>query len=145
MPDTRTEHTPEVVEAEPDMSWFDIAVDHSHEVFVLGHSSGWTDYDIEHFWEDVFEHDAPSHLAPGAYRWTGFKIGFWGEGEHLNVSGGEFNPLPASLPAASEGEKVDEARSVLERALVGSPKYLRARVNTAISLLTRAGQIGGEA
>lgn len=51
----------------------------------------------------------------------------------------------ASLPAASEGEKVDEARVVLERALVGSPKYLRARVNTAIALLTRARQIGGAA
>lgn len=53
---------------------------------------------------------------------------------------------PACLGhAPSDQSKLDEARSVLERALVGSPKYLRARVNTAISLLTRARQIGGEA
>jgi hypothetical protein len=34
-----------------------------------------------------------------------------------------------------EVTQVVQAKAVLERALVGSPKYLRARVNTAISML----------
>ena len=35
-----------------------------------------------------------------------------------------------------EVTQVVEAKAVLERALVGSPKYLRARVSTAIAMLS---------
>ncbi|WP_395393135.1 hypothetical protein WBP07_18170 [Novosphingobium sp. BL-8A] len=99
MTDTRTEHTPEAIEAEPDMSWFDIAVTHNKEVMVLGHSEDWNQFDIEHWWEDTFATCAPEHLAPGAYRWAGYLIGSWDEGEHLNVTGGDFTPLLAGSPA----------------------------------------------
>ena len=48
----------------------------------------------------------------------------------------------AAMPTPSDQEKriseLEEALACLERALIGSPKYLRARVNTAITLLNRA-------
>ncbi|ATP19759.1 hypothetical protein [Sphingobium yanoikuyae] len=88
-------------EAEPDMSWFDIAVTHQGEAVILGHSDGWSDFDIEHWWSDTFDCDEPSHLAAGAYRWSGFKIGSWGEGDHINLIGGEFSPI---IPEMSKAE-----------------------------------------
>lgn len=40
-------------------------------------------------------------------------------------------------PAQEQG-LLEEAEAVLERALIGSQKYLRARVRTAISLIEKA-------
>lgn len=37
---------------------------------------------------------------------------------------------------------IQEAKNCLERGLIGSPKYLRARVQTAISLLDKANRAG---
>jgi hypothetical protein len=91
-----------IPEAEPDMSWFDIAVDRKGNVMVLDWSADWDEWAIEPNWEDTFEIDAPSHLAPGAYRWSGFKVGYSDEDEALNVTGGSFakadiaTPKPAS-------------------------------------------------
>lgn len=82
------------VEIEPDMSWIDIAVTHSKEVIILGYSEGWKQFAMEHWWEDTFSTDAPEHLAPGAYRWTGYVIGIWDEDEHIAASKGEYTPIP---------------------------------------------------
>ena len=99
---------PEALAAEPDMSWFDIAVTHRREVVILGHSDGWSAYEIEHWWEDTFDTDAPKHLEPGAYRWTDFTIGYWGDSDHINCTGGKFTALstPAARMLAGEGEAV---------------------------------------
>ncbi len=85
-----------VVEQEPDMSWFDIAVTHAKEVVILGNSPGWDDFDIEHWWEDTFSTEAPD-LAPGAYRWAGFTVGHWQEDEHIKGTGGTFSPIPRPI------------------------------------------------
>lgn len=79
--------------AEDDMSWFLIAVDRKKNVFILDYAPGWSDFDIETHWDDTFETDAPQHLAPGCYRWSGFKIGWWAEDEAINAKGGEFEPF----------------------------------------------------
>lgn len=47
----------------------------------------------------------------------------------------EWNTRPT--PAQEQG-LLEEAEAVLERALIGSQKYLRARVRTAISLIEKA-------
>ena len=80
---------------ESDMSWFLIAVSQRkasgyRDVVILDYSAGWSQFDIEFYWEDTFETDAPTHLEAGAYRWSGFTVGFWGESDHLNVTGGTF-------------------------------------------------------
>lgn len=85
-------------------TFFLIAVDRSGEVTILDHSPEWEEFDIEHWWEDVFETDAPKHLSPGAYIWRGFTIGYWGEDDHLNLIGGEFQPfLAAHATPPAEG------------------------------------------
>lgn len=86
------------VTQEPDMSWFDIAIDNRGNAVILDYAAGWEGHTIEFYWEDTFASDPPKHLATGAYRWTGFKVGFWGEDDHLNVTGGEFiSALPPFL------------------------------------------------
>lgn len=87
-------NAPHQSSGEPDMSWIDIAVTHSKDVCILGYSEGWKEFVMEHWWEDTFSTDAPEHLAPGAYRWTGFVIGSWDEDEHITASKGEYAPIP---------------------------------------------------
>lgn len=92
-----------------DMSWFLIAVGRKNSrghcnVVILDYAPGWADFDIEFYWEDTFETDAPDHLAPGAYLWTDFAIGGWGEDEAINASGGTFEPYAASALEARRGE-----------------------------------------
>lgn len=88
---------------EPDLSWFDIAVDGRGNVVVTGFSSGWAnpDFSIETHWEDNFAIDAPTHLAPGFYRWSGFKVGFWDEDDAINLTGGEFTKYVLSAQVQS--------------------------------------------
>lgn len=84
-------------EAERDTSWFLIAVGRRkvsgyRDCVVLDYAEGWEDFAVEFYWEDTFACDPPMHLTPGAYRWSGYQVGFWGEDDHLNVKGGSFEP-----------------------------------------------------
>lgn len=85
---------------EPDTTWFDIAVDHQRECFVMGCSSGWNDFGIAHRWADAFMTDPPAHLAPGWYRWMHFSIGSLGEGSRLDITGGDFLSARDPMPEA---------------------------------------------
>lgn len=75
-----------------EMTWFLIAVAKDGNVVILDHSPEWTPFYIEFFWEDTFALPAPTDLAPGAYRWTGYDVGSWGEDDLLDVKGGTFIP-----------------------------------------------------
>lgn len=89
-------------EERPNMGWFDIAVDNKGNVWVLDYSSDWNAFAIEPHWEDNFEIDAPSHLAPGAYRWSNFLVGSWGDDDAIAIRGGDFTSL--AFRAAQPGE-----------------------------------------
>lgn len=80
--------------AEPDMSWVLLGVA-KNDVFVLDYAPGWREFIDGAFFEDSFACDAPTHLAPGAYLWTGYKLGFWDEGDHINIAGGDLCPFIA--------------------------------------------------
>lgn len=82
----------ENTEVEPDLSWFFFAVTRQGDVMILDHSEGWTDYHIEPHWEDTFASDPPNHLKVGSYLWSGFEVGYWGEDDLINCSGGTFTP-----------------------------------------------------
>lgn len=102
-----------------DTSWFLIAVGRRkisgyRDCVILDYADGWSEFGVEFYWEDTFQTDPPTHLEPGAYLWTGFRIGYWGEDDHLNVTGGLFvrhDPEAASRLAAleQEGERMREA------------------------------------
>lgn len=92
-PDSQNQSEDGVVE--PDLSWFLIAVGRRkvggyRDVVILDYSPGWAEHDIEFYWEDTFQSEPPKHLEPGAYRWTDFQIGFWGDDDQLAVTGGDF-------------------------------------------------------
>jgi len=101
---------------EPDMSWFDIAVDKRGNTVILDYAPGWDDHTIEFYWGDTFASDPPKHLPAGAYRWTGFKVGFWGDGDHINVTGGEFVPQNQALSALPHQPATDEGEGRYRRA-----------------------------
>lgn len=82
-------------EPEADMSWFIFAVDKKKNCVILDCAPGWSDFNIEFHWEDTFDSDPPLHLSPGAYRWTGFKLGFWDEDDAIKAAGGVFEPFTA--------------------------------------------------
>lgn len=87
----------DVIEAqadEPDMSWVDIAVcGPGHCVVTVDCAPGLFDFIDELFFEDNFAIEAPMHLAPGLYRWSGYRVGTWEEGDLINITGGEFGRL----------------------------------------------------
>lgn len=59
--------------------------------------------------------------------------------DQAHKMGGTCAPLFRTRPTpAQEQGLLEEAEAVLERALIGSQKYLRARVRTAISLIEKA-------
>lgn len=91
--------------AEADMSWFLIGVRRGgRDIVILDNAPGWDDFDIEFYWEDTFACDPPRHLAPGAYRWSGFKIGWWAEDDAINVSGGTFTRDSDGSPKGRDAE-----------------------------------------
>ena len=98
-------------EERPNMGWFDIAVDNKGNVWVLDYSSDWNAFAIEPHWEDNFEIDAPSHLAPGAYRWSNFLVGSWGDDDAIAIRGGDFTSLAfrAAQPGEGERPRIDRA------------------------------------
>ncbi len=99
---------------EPDMSWIDIAVGRKMCV-ILDYSEGWRPYIDELHFEDVFDCDPPSHLPIGAYRWSGFKVGSWDEGDAVSVFGGTFAPrLAHSDETAGLVELLKEAAAAME-------------------------------
>lgn len=82
---------------EPDMSWFLFAVRKGgRDVVILDYAPGWEPHNIEFHWEDTFQDDPPSHLEPGSYLWTGFTVAYWGDDDHLKVTGGNFAALTAA-------------------------------------------------
>lgn len=75
------------------MSWVDIAVlGQKRGVVILDYAPGWADFIDELHFADVFEGDEPDHLSPGAYRWSGYKVGSWEEGDAAVATGGTFTP-----------------------------------------------------
>ena len=56
----------------------------------------------------------------------------------FNVEGDFASAWNTRPTPAQEQGLLEEAEAVLERALIGSQKYLRARVRTAISLIEKA-------
>lgn len=96
----------EAVDQEADTSWFLFAVRKGgRDVVILDYAPGWEPHNIEFHWEDTFQDDPPSHLAPGSYLWTGFTVGYWGDDDHIKVTGGNFAALTACR-AQVEGEIV---------------------------------------
>lgn len=123
--------TPAGVEAlEP--LWFLIAVRAPNrrgdrDVVILDHAPGWAEFNIEFYWEDTFQIDAPDHLEPGAYLWTGYKVGYWGEDDHINVSGGEFTPYARTLSTRITELEADKAR------LIKASRYILPYLHWTIS------------
>ena len=99
---------------EPDMSWIDIAVCRNATVIVR-FSPGWAEFIDEFHFEDVFECDVPD-LVAGLYRWTGYKIGFWGEDDHINLKGGTFTPyaLTTQSPSSEYARGIEDAAKVAD-------------------------------
>ncbi len=91
---------PVVAQDTPDMSWIDIAVlGEKRGVVVLDYAPGWSEYIDDLHFADVFEGDEPDHLPAGGYRWSGYRIGSWEEGDAIVCSGGEFVPHRTPAPA----------------------------------------------
>lgn len=96
---------PASLNPEPDMSWFLIAVGRRkingyRDIVILDYSEGWGDFCVEFYWEDTFSTEPPTHLQPGAYRWSGYTIGFWDEDDNINVTGGTFTRDSATQDVA---------------------------------------------
>lgn len=74
------------------MSWIDIAVLRSGAV-ICDASPGWLEFfDGDIFVDDVFDDGVGYPAKPGLYRWTGFTIGSWQEGDRCVATGGVFEP-----------------------------------------------------
>lgn len=129
------------VTQEPDMSWFDIAVTRKKEVVITDHSAGWADFDIEHWWEDTFAADVPTHLAPGMYRWQNFNIGWWDEDDAINVTGGDFIPHRlAHQPAPDAVPVINALRQCFDEDALADRTEARARwIEEATELFQAAG------
>lgn len=81
----------------PDMSWIDIAVLRNGAVIVDA-APGWLEYfDGDIHVEDVFQCHVNHPSVPGLYRWAGFSIGSWDEGDGCVATGGTF--IRAAPPA----------------------------------------------
>jgi len=102
--------TPETAGSDPadlDMTWIVIAVlGRGRGAVVLDYSAGWHGFlDWLHV-DDMFDQmpiDTPAE--PGAYRWTGYKIGSWDDGDAIVVRGGTFAPhviLPGAGSATGD-------------------------------------------
>ena len=136
---------------EPDTSWFDIAIDKRGNTVILDYAPGWESYSIEFHWEDTFAIKPPSHLPVGAYRWTGFNIGYWGDDDHINIHGGEFIPLNPSRHTIGEQEEVKRLEECLSKANASSEQFerqwylkgdvLEASQNTIASLKETLGKV----
>lgn len=109
-----------------DMSWIDIAVCRNATV-IADCSEGWRDYLDEHFFEDNF--DCPVQLpeAVGLYRWSGFTIGSWDEGDSCVATGGVFTPLSFASTSTPEGgidaaaptdQRIAEQAALIEAELI---------------------------
>jgi hypothetical protein len=86
------------------MSWIDIAVlGQKRGVVIVDQAPGWADFIDELHFADVFEGDEPEHLEPGVYRWSGFTIGSWDEGDPCVAKGGTFT---RAAPPAMDREAV---------------------------------------
>lgn len=83
--------------------WIDIAVTRRGGALVIDADSFFIEFLEGCYFEDNFAGDPPDHLPAGAYRWSGFKVGYWDEDEAMNVTGGTFTALQ---PVAVPGELV---------------------------------------
>lgn len=99
---------------EKDMSWIDIAVCRNATV-VIRYSPGWDEFIDELHFEDVFATDVPD-LPAGMYRWSGYKVGYWGEDDHINVTGGTFEPYALATSDAAYRRGKAEGISVAAEA-----------------------------
>lgn len=91
--------------ANPDMSWIDIAVlGQRRGVVIVDYAPGWSDFIDELHFADVFENEEPDHLDPGVYRWSGFTVDSWHEGNLCVVKGGTFT---RAAPPAMDREAVE--------------------------------------
>lgn len=99
----------DAIEAEDlDMTWVDIAVCRNATV-IADYSPGFSGFIDEFHFEDVFEEDPPIGLAPGMYRWSGFTVGSWDEGELISLHGGQFSALASLTPDRTAIERAREA------------------------------------
>jgi len=96
--------------------WIDVAVT-SAGCFIIDCDHGFKEFLNGVYWEDNFQCDPPVHLANGAYRWSGFKVGYWGEDEGMNIVGGDFAALtPSALSGdAGEGEVIAALETLIRK------------------------------
>lgn len=83
-------------EQEPDLSWIDIAVCRNATV-IADFSLGWKEYfdSLDLHVEDCIETAREMPTAVGMYRWSGYTLKYWDEGDNPNISGGTFAPRPS--------------------------------------------------
>lgn len=82
-----------LAEDNADMSWIDIAVIRNGAV-ICDAAPGWLPFlhgDIHV--EDVFASTVDYPTTPGLYRWSGYTVGSWQEGDGCVATGGTFTAL----------------------------------------------------
>lgn len=85
--------------SELDLSWLDIAVldiavragSPGNEI-ITAHSPGWSEIGLDppYLCDNVEYYEAPTES--GLYRWSGYTLGSWGEGDAIVIKGGTWTP-----------------------------------------------------
>lgn len=95
----------EGLEQEPDMSWIDIAILRNGGQVIADFSPGWAEFfdSLDIFVEDCIETSVTMPTEVGMYRWSGYTLGYWDEGDDPNIKGGTFVSRASAKPHEDEG------------------------------------------